>query len=431
MKKLEKRTPPPPLSKDVIEHLRTVHFGLIALSAAISLIAQSRKPYDANVALMQLRQIMQIERSWSPRWIRQMFYDTTVRSTDREHSLRLDAYDEDTTGVRLLYATLHFKTEPTVYVQLRLPLRSLITPTLPGPSTLESFKRTWSQTDTYQITEAIQRQADAQVFHSLEVASTELTLSPQAPTGSEVLTLNLVAKNNCSTESTTQKDFTYCWIIPNREIQITAVATQVRDIKVTDPRNMYEVHRPLSENWSQPFDQRFRDLKLATDTIDSLEEQDIEKVLSEEVSKGHNDLEAFGLKIPYDHTSLATIVLLIGTQIYLYIYLAQVSERIQPGDPMLDYPWIGVSPLKWAKILLFLTFVPLPSIAIFILGYSTGLSQSNGQAQVGTFTSFTLVSLLSFYIGWKCWFIRPLAALAPKRPVKQVIEVESEDGHEM
>jgi hypothetical protein len=56
-------------SKDFVEHLRTVHFALIAVSAGLILLVLSARKYDAIVALVQIEEIIDLQKQWSPQWI--------------------------------------------------------------------------------------------------------------------------------------------------------------------------------------------------------------------------------------------------------------------------------------------------------------------------------------------------------------------------
>src|SRR5690348_3337895 len=56
-------------SKDFVEHLRTVHFGLIGISVALIVIVLSSPQYDPIVSLRQIHQIIELKKRWSPDWV--------------------------------------------------------------------------------------------------------------------------------------------------------------------------------------------------------------------------------------------------------------------------------------------------------------------------------------------------------------------------
>jgi hypothetical protein len=57
-------------SKDFVEHLRLVHFTLVAVSVAIVIIVKSANPYKPAVAVRELHQIVELKKLWSLQWIR-------------------------------------------------------------------------------------------------------------------------------------------------------------------------------------------------------------------------------------------------------------------------------------------------------------------------------------------------------------------------
>jgi beta-lactamase family protein len=56
-------------SKDFVEHLRTVHFALLAISAGLILLVLSSKEYNAINALVELQEIINLKQQWSPKWV--------------------------------------------------------------------------------------------------------------------------------------------------------------------------------------------------------------------------------------------------------------------------------------------------------------------------------------------------------------------------
>ena len=56
-------------SKDFVEHLRTVHFALIAISAGLILLVLSSKQYNAVTALVEAEEILDLKKQWSLDWI--------------------------------------------------------------------------------------------------------------------------------------------------------------------------------------------------------------------------------------------------------------------------------------------------------------------------------------------------------------------------
>jgi hypothetical protein len=56
-------------SKDFVEHLRTVHFALIAVSAGLILLVLSARQYNAATALVQIEEILDLKHRWCLQWV--------------------------------------------------------------------------------------------------------------------------------------------------------------------------------------------------------------------------------------------------------------------------------------------------------------------------------------------------------------------------
>src|SRR5215510_3897539 len=57
-------------SKDYVEHLRTVHFALLSVSAGVLLLVFTAKSYDSRKAAIQMQEILRLKKVWSPEGIR-------------------------------------------------------------------------------------------------------------------------------------------------------------------------------------------------------------------------------------------------------------------------------------------------------------------------------------------------------------------------
>jgi hypothetical protein len=67
-------------SKDFVEHLRTVHFALIATAVALVIVAVTTKPYSTAVAARELRQIQDLRSQWSLGFVRDKLEAGKVKS---------------------------------------------------------------------------------------------------------------------------------------------------------------------------------------------------------------------------------------------------------------------------------------------------------------------------------------------------------------
>jgi hypothetical protein len=59
----------PHWSKDYVEHLRTIHFSLIALSLAAVVLATSASPNEVSLARKKISAIGELIRIWNSDWV--------------------------------------------------------------------------------------------------------------------------------------------------------------------------------------------------------------------------------------------------------------------------------------------------------------------------------------------------------------------------
>jgi hypothetical protein len=73
-------------SAPFVEHLRTVHFALISVSAAVVLLVLTAKPYNPSVALTAIEKILAIKKEWGPDFIRQIGQSAPFTNSDKSTS---------------------------------------------------------------------------------------------------------------------------------------------------------------------------------------------------------------------------------------------------------------------------------------------------------------------------------------------------------
>jgi hypothetical protein len=113
---------------------------------------------------------------------------------------------------------------------------------------------------------------------------------------------------------------------------------------------------------------RFPDLARAGHDLEALELDDVEKFISSEAAKGTEVFEAFGMKFPAGQITFWGIAVLLGVQLYFFVYLKQLSGRLGRTDAGWDVPWIGMDTSILARSIFFLTVVLLPCLTMALLG---------------------------------------------------------------
>jgi hypothetical protein len=130
-------------SKDFVEHLRLVHFALVAVSSGLVVLVLSSKPYNPAIALRQIEEIMQLQKAWSPLWLSGQLAPTrsdvsAFDNVEEANKARYPTSDAPADNIEISYkarqqivGTLHRKsgsTEPTMSFVFVFPQSSLFMP---------------------------------------------------------------------------------------------------------------------------------------------------------------------------------------------------------------------------------------------------------------------------------------------------------------
>jgi len=91
-------------SQEYAEQLRSIHFALLTISVALLLFIVSAKKYDSRAAIVQLEELVQLKKQWSPQLL---LKDAEIARSDQKTSK---------TPVRLAYNSegASFKTIPVL-----------------------------------------------------------------------------------------------------------------------------------------------------------------------------------------------------------------------------------------------------------------------------------------------------------------------------
>jgi hypothetical protein len=382
-------------SKDFVEHLRTVHFTLIGVATALILIVLSAKPYSPTVALRQVHQIIELKKLWSARWITQLGGTKKIKRGTSENTLI--SVDEvpgvgDSDDLGSIGEKDDWNRDPV------LPPSSALAPDLDSmgnypipfkgfygsvsrqpvqfsieetwvhertepdwspdsfPNTLFDFRQWWNTLQKQKAYKAIfPRTFEANRAHV--IGSGDITFLEDP--GATVKPAEKVALVLLTTKGRSWLDYKGdgrfgLYILPVRRFVYVEITQQT-----------------LSDhfrNWHPGlYDLSFPDLAQSTHDVETLELDDIEKIIAGEAAKGSEVFEAFGMKFPAGQVTLWGIVVLLAVQLYFFAYLKQLFGKLDQSDGGWDVPWIGMDVSILARIMLFLSTVLLPLAAMALL----------------------------------------------------------------
>jgi hypothetical protein len=420
-------------SKDFVEHLRTVHFALVAVSVGlILLLSRSSSP-----ALGQIRQVIELRKQWPPEWLSYIPEAETVHLKNFLHLPQKplgDAWRISWRQSEQVCVTVDEKRPGNgSVVCLKFPLHNCVgggEEFFEFPTTLAEFRGWWAQLQngySVYLPEGIYADGLAQSSYSGRRDHVVHMMSPADQRHRE----NLPQAMSYSLElfATANDSFAFAAFDPKREVTYYLVPFDMKLVKV-DQDAIISGGRTLGWNWTKgPFERSFAALAQETNGLEEEDLVEVEKVVTERLANRSEAFEAFGMKFPIAQVTLWGTVVLLGVQLYFFLYLKQLSGKLGPDDPGWDIPWISMDQSFLAQAIFFTTVIVLPVIAMLLLGGRGSLQLTAGyrvsdswhlQVKIKDWewtvrlgvAAYLLASIAALTLGIASWTFRP--RLSPK-----------------
>jgi hypothetical protein len=427
-------------SKDFVEHLRTVHFTLVAIAVGLILILSRA----GSPALTQIREIIELKKEWPPEQIALVgnhalgvLYARTT-SGDRAQDNNIEVHWKGHQQIKA--STSWEKKRKQDAVILTLPEEDWSLDYRPGhysalspfPQTLDNFRLWWNMlgTDDYRLRLIIPLATyDGFVYahddyaevpiakiHLLRLSEPSLVSASGQP--------KLVKLEIHQIRTGTRTDYFY--------FGKDGESQYVLPLKV----QVVDVDRELIcriEGWSPGrFDTKFGALAKEANELESEDLEQVEKVLAERLATDSEVFEAFGMKFPNSQVTVWGTLILLAIQLYFFLYLRQLSGKLRPDDPGWDIPWICMNQSFLAQSICFATVIVLPFLAMLLTGSQASLRLTadywvpdswDMEVQVKDWDSLVLLQIGAYFLasiaalvlGIASWMFRPRLILNTER----------------
>ncbi len=392
----------PHWSQDFVEHIRTVHFSLIAVCLALVGLLQFQKPKDVSLARSQLADIKSAVDNWGSQEVSGAVRNAVARAggMPTPPNQNVGKFTIASLGwIVALAPTSCIWTAPVTNGQGEcLTNNAWNEQMLKKPATLAAFRDLWDQFSrkTEVITADSQHVAEKAIIIDASGSPSIVTYDP-AP-GSP---------NSYSFPDIRFPDPKEKNIIGREFPGISFGLVYYQDDNATKQRLLVPV--PIASRtpvrvqaaliathsyWKPgPFGTAFAEVNLATAGIQQNSFETIASNLADEAAKPKPDsFEVFGVKFPVETASRWGVVLIIGLQLYLWVHLHELSPRLKEADPGWDVAWIGVYQSLPARALFIACTAVLPFLTIGLLGRHA-LEQSRNVVWI-MYVAALVVSLL-------------------------------------
>jgi hypothetical protein len=400
-------------SSALVEHVRTIHFTLIAISAGLILFLSLVKSYNSIDALEQINEIMQLQKIWSPEWIRSLGLfsgpdtESGVVAADAPFLCILDrpprplAYHADVTKDWAMSGTNRWN--PAYF-----------------PKTLSEFEDWWNLLQKPQRVDFVSEVGkgvfnldNSKQTYPLQVSSLPYLVQSNKNIQLEAIVGNpgageLILKGRLSNPD------------PAGFVELPVIATIRAEI---DQSSLIE--RELRQAKPGLFLQSFPDLSASARGLESFDLGQLQVQLSQQASRDTDaSFDSGWLKIPAQQLTRYGILAILLVQIYFLVSLRELAHRLYPADPGWGTPWIGMYQSALAQALVFASIVLLPLSAVVLIllrAWSRWIVLSGGNwrlPQKGIFqfvawsclgTGSLVFSCLLCCLCWKvCWRLQSL-----------------------
>jgi hypothetical protein len=349
-------------SADFVQHIRTVHFSLVAVCVALIGAVATVKPREINSALSQLVEIRRATDNWETE-IRTAFHGGTITNVDGPRIKVKGRCFVLSRNATFLGESRGFRWN--IEKSLERP-----------PASLPAFCSAWDrlhtlpelfipeQNQVVKLVMNVDRNGQASTLpYTLDAteASAPVSVSPltdveqRAIAAPNVLTLNLLTPDLAKTS------YGYSWEVKGVHLLVPVTGKK---------RHVQEAIIGIHPAWRRGFcSDSFAELiKEAKDSPDQSLVALASDLKHSAVKEKADSYSVFGMEFPVEGANWWGIVLVIGIQFYLWINLHEVSPRVKHDDPGWEVAWIGVYRSVQARVLFIVLTVSLPVVTIFVLG---------------------------------------------------------------
>ncbi|WP_394787358.1 hypothetical protein [Rhodoferax sp.] len=440
----------------ITEHLRTVHFTILATVFSL-LVANSLLPTTSlNQAIKQVYLLMQVQKdlsnlasinkndlpSWAKRYLRRE--DLALILPPDGHGFALDFSDKSLNSAVVIYKKSDKNNKKTTNRGDAIYLSLYINNFWPQEKTktLAGFRKSWNETKNDELAHlepigqgkliSIMQYSETNKTEDLtpiDITGWKIYQNPKAvgpPTNSQNVKFD-------SADIICHQEYIRCELIMNSEnekiiqrfnriiidISINGITSKdslsifsMRNIMESDESDIFDQSsispQENRDQWlksirQKPFEQAFPDLSLYLTSLGSMNLNEVhEKLRKKQIDVG-NDIELYGVKVPQTGLAVWGVAVLAIMQIYFLTHLLQLKLNLTKQRTPYQAPWIALYPNLLPSILTQMA-IAAPAATGFIL-------ISNRWSSISGFNQFLCVIAQAISIAAAIYIILSLRAV--------------------
>jgi len=388
-------------SVDFVEHLRTVHFGMVTVAIALIILVSGSRDTRISKALTQATQIVEFQSRWNE--VQKTVYASaaqllSISVADSTYFIKIAAKTDALPGhqARLRmgltsdfiatykpwkFSGADMKESPRNLTEFRTWWDKLhegttvVVPNVSGGKGDKCILNVWEQDETGKI-------------EDIDIEGEEIFKAP----GEKERPPPYICREGAGLEDITAQSY------PIEEIDLdpigkdgsgfmlTGRARKLKSGKVSKTKlatgvsvgftlggNSVVVNESvlqgLFSDWrTGTYNEAFPELAGTAKDFETIALKSIPARLQDLQPKGEQNIEAFGLKVPSADITRWGLVLLLSVQFYFWLHLHELNRKIDTSAPGWDVAWIGLYHSMSAAVSMLISACLLPVIAVLVLG---------------------------------------------------------------
>jgi hypothetical protein len=408
-------------SKDFVEHLRTVHFTLIALCLGLIVLAFFPSKFDIQVARDEATEIFEAANKWDENFLT-TYADESIRAdpealqlndrfkpvgfpdlsgsvsepgfTQLMHSVFDDRFwigsfvvvDKGPKFDMPLRIALTFKSRYWRAIDVQRPseLRSpdvsedQISESFRSPQNLKEFRLLWDWSlRPISVTIPSEPESCRVIFSdknysskcSVTTTSSELWEEMKGGTRNDTIGDAYFSSSQGDTPAEfIVKPVANAPIKPDFYLKIEVPVKSVRVLRLDPQRVLLRRFSSWANKYKMPFKEAFRELAAVDEPFETADLESAKNILAADAEREGDSFEAVGMKIPAEIAVQFGALFVLGVQLYMWIHLHEFGNRIERAAGF-DVAWIGVYDSHPARFVFLSTLLVLPWTTVVILSY--------------------------------------------------------------
>ncbi len=379
-------------TKDLVDHLRTVHFALLTICAALIIVSLDSKVLPVSQALTQATQMVDLQKQWSE--VQRIAISSAADASVQRNFTLISTVRQPEIPTSYTMIVVYGEADFLSYEAWKFSGADMSHP----PATLSEFSRWWNALHS-STTVNLPDFRTINVLHPdalILIGDSQAMPLIASPGGVDSPALKAHIEPNLEADS-----FTFKGAMPVPSFMKIAPHMDKNAAKRVELWSEGKLlHKKLSEQFLQQiypdwrggsYKEAFRELAVVAPDLTTIDLKELPARIRDLMTKDDQVVEAFGLKIPSSEISRWGTTLLLVVQLYFWLNLHELTHRMASPDANYDVAWMGLYRSKAAGMVTWVSICILPVVAALSLAARIAAKGDAGYSKLGVSCAIALV----------------------------------------